>query len=200
VKARVVPPGDGLRIGGDGSEGRYRKVESRANNWMQGSWMLSNRVESFCRRGRIFALLLFSVLVLACSRQPQPEELWPSVHSPSKATSKAPSQSNTVEEASRQDAPVAVAEGVVAQLLGQAEANRQQQDWYGVIAVAEQGLRINRRMPQWYVLLAESYLAMQQPKVADAFVMQGQRYCRSTSKECAELLQLQQQVRARLDR
>jgi hypothetical protein len=156
--------------------------------------MFSNNVESFCRRGRIFALLLFSVLVLACSRQPQPEALWPSAQSPS-----TPSQTSSTVKSSRQETPVAVAEGVAAQLLGQAEANRRQQDWHGVIAVAEQGLRINRRMPHWYVLLAESYLAMQQPKVADAFVMQGQRYCRSTSKECAELLQLQQQVRTRLD-
>lgn len=152
--------------------------------------MLSSRVERFCRCGRVFAVLLLSVLMLACSRQPQPEALWPSAQS---------QDSNTAEEVSRQNVPVAVAEGVVAQLLGQAEASRQQQDWHGVIAVAEQGLHINRRMPQWYVLLAESYLAMQQPKLADAFVMQGQRYCRSTSKECAELLRLQQQVRVRLD-
>ncbi len=161
--------------------------------------MFSNSVESFCRCGRIFTVLLFSVLVLACSRQPQPEELWPSAQSPSIQSPSTQSQTNSTVKSSRQDAPVAVAEGVVVQLLGQAEANRQQQDWHGVIAVAEQGLRINRRMPQWYVLLAESYLAMLQPKVADAFVMQGQRYCRSTSKECAELLQLQQQVRTSLD-
>ena len=153
--------------------------------------MLSHRVKSFCKCGRISAVLLFSLLALACSRQPQPEALWPSAQA-------SPPAGRTV-NTSRQEVPVTVAKGVVDQLLGQAEASRQQQDWNGVIAVAEQGLRINRRMPQWYMLLAESYLAMQQLQRANAFVMQGQRYCQSASKQCAELLQLQQQVRATLD-
>ncbi|BFM14161.1 hypothetical protein R50073_03440 [Maricurvus nonylphenolicus] len=71
-----------------------------------------------------------------------------------------------------------------------AKQHKAQEDWQAVIEVAEQGIRINRRLPQWYLLLAESYLALSQPGQAQHFVEQGRRYCRVDSSVCTQLVQL----------
>lgn len=49
-------------------------------------------------------------------------------------------------------------------------------DYQAAIATAERGLRINRRSPDLYLVLAQSYLKLGQQDRARSFVGQGLRY------------------------
>lgn len=112
------------------------------------------------------------ILLAGCSSQPEPEALWP-----------APEQK-------QQQRTVTSSARVVDELLTTAEQHRQQENWQALIDVAEQGVRINRRLPHWYLLLAESYAAQAQPQQARRFVDLGRRYCRVDASVCAQLVQL----------
>lgn len=61
-------------------------------------------------------------------------------------------------------------------LIEQAGLAYQTGDYQGAIASAERGLRIDRREPALYLLLARSYLELAQPRQADEFARQGLRY------------------------
>lgn len=61
-------------------------------------------------------------------------------------------------------------------LIEQAGLAYQTGDFQGAIASAERGLRIDRREPALYLLLARSYLELAQPRQADEFARQGLRY------------------------
>lgn len=61
-------------------------------------------------------------------------------------------------------------------LIEQAGLAYQSGDYQGAIASAERGLRIDRREPALYLLLARSYLELAQPRQADEFARQGLRY------------------------
>ena len=130
-----------------------------------------NRLKNGC--------LCLGLLGLAgCAVQPDgpaPETLWPSARS-------LPENSDTaIDEAPRNPA--------VRGLLADADASMRQQDWQAVISIAEQGLHIDRREPRWYLLLAESYLALTRPDQSMAFAGQGLRYCRD-EPICQRLRQL----------
>ncbi len=126
----------------------------------------SSRIWRFlCRAGWV-------TLLVACSAQPEPEALWPAT------------------EDRIQQRSVPTSAGVIEELLTTAEQHRAQEDWQALIDVAEQGIRINRRLPQWYLLLAESYLALAQPGQARHFIEQGRRYCHADSFVCSQMVQL----------
>lgn len=61
-------------------------------------------------------------------------------------------------------------------LIEQAGLAYQTGDYQGAIASAERGLRIDRREPALYLLLARSYLELAQPRQADEFARQGLRF------------------------
>lgn len=61
-------------------------------------------------------------------------------------------------------------------LIEQAGLAYQSGDYQGAIANAERGLRIDRREPALYLLLARSYMELAQPRQADEFARQGLRY------------------------
>ncbi|MDQ2077647.1 tetratricopeptide repeat protein [Marinimicrobium sp. ABcell2] len=61
-------------------------------------------------------------------------------------------------------------------LIEQAGLAYQAGDYQGAIASAERGLRIDRREPALYLLLAQSYLELARPRQADEFARQGLRY------------------------
>lgn len=128
---------------------------------------------------RFLFLGLFGLLgLVGCAGQPDgpaPETLWPSA----KSTTAGP-------QPTTQQAPTSPA---VRSLLADADASMRQRDWQAVISIAEQGLHIDRREPRWYLLLAESYLALTQPDQSKLFAGQGLRYCRD-EQMCQRLHQL----------
>lgn len=62
------------------------------------------------------------------------------------------------------------------ELLGEAREQAMVGNWAGAIASAERGLRIDRRQPELYLLLARSYRALGRPDRARQFAGQGLRY------------------------
>lgn len=63
-----------------------------------------------------------------------------------------------------------------AQFIKTAKAAQQAQDWSGAIEQAERGLRIDRRQPQLYLILAQSYWQLGKSALASQFARQGLRY------------------------
>ncbi|BFM05731.1 tetratricopeptide repeat protein [Halioxenophilus aromaticivorans] len=51
-----------------------------------------------------------------------------------------------------------------------------QQDWSTAIEQAERGLRVNRRQPELYLILAQSYWQLGESAQASQFARQGLRY------------------------
>lgn len=64
----------------------------------------------------------------------------------------------------------------VASLTQTARNAYQSGDYTSAIASAERGLRIDRREPELYLLLAQSYLALARPAQAEQFARQGLRH------------------------
>lgn len=67
----------------------------------------------------------------------------------------------------------------VSSLIQAARSAYQTGDYTGAIASAERGLRIDRREPELYLLLAQSYLAQARPAQAEQFARQGLRHSSS---------------------
>ncbi len=61
-------------------------------------------------------------------------------------------------------------------LLDEAQQLQGRQQWQQAIEVAERGLRIDRRMAEFYLVLAQSYEAMGERSSAQSFARQGARY------------------------
>ncbi len=64
----------------------------------------------------------------------------------------------------------------VSSLIQAARKAYQNGDYSGAIASSERGLRIDRREPELYLLLAQSYLALARPAQAEQFARQGLRH------------------------
>ncbi len=75
----------------------------------------------------------------------------------------------------------------VGSLITQAQNQYQQGNYQGAIATAERGLRIDRRTPELYLILAKSYLQLGQTDQSAQFANQGLRYSTSGSNEAADL-------------
>lgn len=71
-----------------------------------------------------------------------------------------------------QDTSVAIEQ----QFLLAANQAQQQQNWSGAIEQAERGLRVNRRQPELYLILAQSYWQLGKQSLASQFARQGLRY------------------------
>ncbi|WP_341939455.1 tetratricopeptide repeat protein [Marinimicrobium sp. C2-29] len=82
-----------------------------------------------------------------------------------------PEDDTTAEEPSTDSGTAAVVS-----LIDQARLAYERGEYDVAIAVAERGLRIDRREPELYLLLAQSYLHLARPKRAGQFAQQGMRY------------------------
>jgi hypothetical protein len=78
----------------------------------------------------------------------------------------------------------------VASLVAQASSQYQAKNYPAAIATAERGLRIDRRAPELYLLLAKSYLQLSNIPLAQQFVQQGIRYAQSGSEIALSLLRV----------
>ncbi|HMW47191.1 MAG TPA: tetratricopeptide repeat protein [Cellvibrionaceae bacterium] len=77
--------------------------------------------------------------------------------------------------------------GALGSLVSQAQAAYQAGNYQTAISTAERGLRIDRRAPALYLVMAQSYLALNQPTQAAQFANQGLRFSQSGSAEARAL-------------
>lgn len=82
-----------------------------------------------------------------------------------------PEDDTTAEEPSTDSGTAAVVS-----LIDQARLAYERGEYDVAIAVAERGLRIDRREPELYLLLAQSYQHLARPDRAGQFAQQGMRY------------------------
>lgn len=79
-------------------------------------------------------------------------------------------------------------------LVSQAQTQFGQGNYQSAIATAERGLRIERRSPELYLVLAKSYLKLGQADQAAQFANQGLRYSLGGSKEAKALEETRRQA------
>jgi tetratricopeptide (TPR) repeat protein len=77
--------------------------------------------------------------------------------------------------------------GALGSLVSQAQAAYKAGNYQTAISTAERGLRIDRRAPALYLVMAQSYLALNQPTQAAQFANQGLRFSQSGSAEARAL-------------
>ncbi len=90
----------------------------------------------------------------------------------------------------------AASSNATASLVSQARAQYQAKNYQGAIAIAERALRIDRRSPDVYLVLAQSYIQLANTQVALQFVQQGIRY----AQEGTDLAQTLAQIRDSLQK
>lgn len=86
-------------------------------------------------------------------------------------------------------APVA-SSNATASLVSQARAQYQAKNYQGAIAIAERALRIDRRSPEVYLILAQSYVQLANTQLALQFVQQGIRYAQAGTDLAQTLIQV----------
>lgn len=77
-----------------------------------------------------------------------------------------------------------------ASLVSQARAQYQAKQYQAAIAIAERALRIDRRSPDVYLVLAQSYMQLANRQLALQFVQQGIRYAQAGTDLAQTLLQV----------
>lgn len=98
-----------------------------------------------------------------------------------------PSTYNRPRPASAAPATNRAVSGALGSLVSQAQAAYQAGNYQTAISTAERGLRIDRRAPALYLVMAQSYLALNQPAQASQFANQGLRFSQSGSAEARAL-------------
>ncbi len=69
----------------------------------------------------------------------------------------------------------------VTSLINQSRAQYNSRDYAAAVATAERGLRIDRRAPELYLVIAQSYLQQGQTTQAEQFAQQGLRHAQPGS-------------------
>ena len=144
----------------------------------------------------LFSYLALAVLISGCQSSPKVSNSAP-VYSPSPrsaetaqvtapAVTQAPA-SIEVESQPNEPGP----QSVIDEIISEAAALQRQGRWQEAVAVAEQGLRIDRRQAAFYTLLGESYLALGDRVQAQRFANQASRLCR---EDCLAAERLQQRL------
>lgn len=72
--------------------------------------------------------------------------------------------------------PQAAPVQALGRMLQDSRAQLNARNWQAAIVIAERGLRIDRREPEFYLLLAKSYWALAERDRARQFARQGLRY------------------------
>lgn len=86
--------------------------------------------------------------------------------------------------------PPPVVNPAVVSLTNQARGQYNARNYQGAIATAERGLRIDRRAPDLYLVLAQSYLQLAMYQQAEQFVQQGLRFALTGSTVSESLLRV----------
>jgi hypothetical protein len=117
------------------------------------------------------------------------------VHSPTPrgseaaaTVSMAPARSQSVVKTPVEPGP----DSVLTDIRREAIAALKNEQWQSSIALAEQGLRIDRRQASFYLILSESYLALGDAVQAQRFADQASRLC---GRDCRESERLQKKLR-----
>ena len=88
-------------------------------------------------------------------------------------------------------APIPVASSnATASLVSQARAQYQAKNYQGAIAIAERALRIDRRAPDVYLILAQSDMQLANTQAALQFVQQGIRFAQAGTDLAQALIQV----------
>lgn len=88
-------------------------------------------------------------------------------------------------------APIpAASSNATASLVSQARAQYQAKNYQGAIAIAERALRIDRRAPDVYLILAQSYMQLANTQAALQFVQQGIRFAQAGTDLAQTLIQV----------
>ncbi|MES2673112.1 MAG: tetratricopeptide repeat protein [Pseudomonadota bacterium] len=95
----------------------------------------------------------------------------------------------TVTPQAQGPAPV-LAKNAIASLTTQSRAQYQAKNYQAAIAIAERGLRIDRRAPELYLVLAQSYVQLANTQLAQQFVQQGIRYAQAGSEVAQKLAKI----------
>jgi hypothetical protein len=82
---------------------------------------------------------------------------------------------------------IAVPDDAINELLTQSARWISAKDWWQAIEVAERGLRLDRREPKFFAILAKSYNALGEQGRAADFAQQGLRFCEPNSLIFKEL-------------
>lgn len=102
---------------------------------------------------------------------------------------------DSVEPEAQTPAPVQPSTNpAVTSLTNQARAQYNTRDYQAAIATAERGLRIDRRSPELYLIIAQSYVQLAMPQRAEQFVQQGLRYSQAGSAVADALLRVKDAV------
>jgi len=94
--------------------------------------------------------------------------------------------------APRVPAPVVpnASSNATASLVSQARAQYQAKNYQGAVATAERALRIDRRSPEVYLVLAQSYVQLANKQLAMQFAQQGIRYSQAGTDLAKNLAQI----------
>lgn len=82
----------------------------------------------------------------------------------------------------------------VGSLADQARAQYKAKNYQGAIATAERALKIDRRSPEVYLILAQSYTQLANKQLALQFVQQGIRYAQAGTELANSLLQMRESL------
>lgn len=88
----------------------------------------------------------------------------------------------------------AASSNATASLVAQAKAQYQAKNYQGAIATAERALRIDRRSPEVYLVLAQSYIQLANAQLAMQFVQQGIRYSQAGTDLAKTLAQVRDSI------
>lgn len=87
-----------------------------------------------------------------------------------------------------------ITSNATASLVAQARAQYQAKNYQGAIATAERALRIDRRSPDVYLILAQSYVQLANKQLAMQFVQQGIRYSQAGTELAQALMQVRDSI------
>ena len=82
----------------------------------------------------------------------------------------------------------------VSSLVDRARAQYNLKNYQAAVATAERALKIDRRSPEVYLILAQSYVQMANNQLAFQFVQQGIRYAQAGTELAQSLLQLRDSI------
>ena len=145
----------------------------------------------------LIACLGVTLQLVGCSSTPQPESTAPVVESPASGEPavidpEIPSvhvAPPTVRPQVQAPAPE-LAKNAIASLAAQSRSQYQAKNYQAAIATAERGLRIDRRAPELYLVLAQSYVQLANTQLAQQFVQQGIRYAQAGSEVAQKLVKI----------
>lgn len=154
-------------------------------------------IKHIVKPGYILAALLVSACATTVTHQQPPvtdaSTMPPGTSAPSEEQISSGDLVVPVEE--QQDTAAArppLVNPAVTSLINQSRAQYNARNYPAAIATAERGLRIDRRTPELYLLLAQSYLQQSNAPQAKQFVQQGLRFAQPGSPVAESLRRVEE--------